>query len=320
MKGRPVDQLVYEQMFPKPKPQEPQNFHALLQRHLILEVRQEVHSFYGHLDTAEAKYPGLDYTNPTHRTRLSRWQWHRRMFRAFDALRLTPSEIAGLTKWEGTRWAKIRYEREQGTTIRDTAADGMPHWLDRQVRAITSGSPGGPDTEDDDDAMAEAEAEDSDGELESVGIALNEQLRQRVAARNAGDLSLPVDEAWEQWFKNAVETGDISHMRERITHVSPQDLFPPRFIDAARTGNWHDIPEFLRDLIRDGLRAEDNRLQGRSAVASSAASSSSVLSLLSAPHTTRSSTTRSPTTRSSYANLRIPGAFDNGGTSQRGQA
>ncbi|KAJ0108944.1 hypothetical protein J7T55_005491 [Diaporthe amygdali] len=326
MKGRPVDQLVYEQMFPKPKPQDPQNFHALLQRHLILEVRQEVHSFYGHLDTAEAKYPGLDYTHPIHRTRLSRWQWHRRMFRAFDALRLTPSEIAGLTKWEGTRWAKVRYEREQNISIRDTAADGMSHWLDREVRITTSDSADGPDTTED-DTMAEVDEDDSDGELESVGIALNEQLRERVAARNAGDLSLPVDEAWEQWFKNAVETGEISHMRERITHVSPQDLFPPRFIDAARAGNWHDIPEFLRDLIRDGLRAEDNRLQGRSAVPSpsSTASASSVFSLLSAPLQPVSHSSRGSATRSSYSGLRIPGAFqglDDGGTShaQRGQA
>ncbi|KAI3399968.1 hypothetical protein diail_5124 [Diaporthe ilicicola] len=326
MKGRPVDQLVYEQMFPKPRPQDPQNFHALLQRHLILEVRQEVHSFYGHLDTAEAKYPGLDYTHPIHRTRLSRWQWHRRMFRAFDALHLTPSEIAGLTKWEGTRWAKVRYEREQNTSIRDTAADGMSHWLDREARAPISHLADGPDTEED-DTMAEVDEDDSDGELESVGVALNEQLRERVAARNAGDLSLPVDEAWEQWFKNAVETGEISHMRERITHVPPQDLFPPRFIDAARAGNWHDIPEFLRDLIRDGLRAEDNRLQGRSAVPSpsSADSSSSVFGLLSAPLPPVSHSSHNSATRSSYSGLRIPGAFqgiDDGGTShaQRGQA
>ncbi|ROW07932.1 hypothetical protein VMCG_03391 [Cytospora schulzeri] len=249
MKGRPIDQLVYEQMFPKGRPQDPQNFHALLQRHLILEVRQEVHSFYGHLDTCEAKYPGLDYTNPIHRIRLSRWQWHRRLFRAFDALRLTPNEIAALTKWEGTRWAKERYEREQHTIIRDTAADEMPQWVEPEDRIAT---PAGAARHIEEDLSM------------SVGIALNERLRARVAARNAGDVSLPVDEAWEQWFKNAVETGEISHMRERIARESPQDLFPPRFIDAARAGSWHEIPEFLRDLIRDGLRAEENRLRGRS--------------------------------------------------------
>lgn len=341
MKGRPIDQLVYEHMFPKPRSQDPQNFHALLQRHLILEVRQEVHSFYGHLDTCEAKYPGLDYNNPVHRIRLSRWQWHRRLFRAFDALRLTPNEVAGLTKWEGTRWAKERYEREQNTTIRDTAADGMAQWIPPEHRTATQGGArtfgedmsmaevDGAGEEEEEDEEEDEEEEDSEGELESVGIALNERLRERVAARNAGDLSLPVDEAWEQWFKNAVETGEISYMRERIAHVSPQDLFPSRFIDAARAGSWHEIPEFLRDLIRDGLRAEQNRLRGHPTVTGAGVPSSSqpsIFGVLSAPlppvsHGGR----RSSTTRGSYSGLRIPGAFqgvDDGGTSrtQRSEA
>lgn len=331
MKGRPIDQLVYEQMFPKSRSGDPQNFHALLQRHLILEVRQEVHSFYGHLDTSEAKYPGLDYTNHIHRTRLSRWQWHRRLFRAFDALRLTPNEIASLTKWEGTRWAKERYEREQHTTIRDTAADDMPQWIEPEDRTAT---PGAVRQVEEDMSMVEVddaeeeEEEDSEGELESVGVALNEQLRERVAARNAGDLSLPVDEAWEQWFKNAVETGEISYMRERIAHVSPQDLFPSRFIDAARAGDWQAIPEFLRDLIRDGLRAEAYRLRGRPTdtdVGVPTSSNPAIFGLLSAPlPPVAHGAGRRSTTRSSYSGLRIPGAFqvDDGGTSrtQRSEA
>lgn len=346
MKGRPIDQLVYEHMFPKNRSQDPQNFHALLQRHLILEVRQEVHSFYGHLDTCEAKYPGLDYTNHIHRIRLGRWQWHRRLFRAFDALRLTPNEIAALTKWEGTRWAKERYEREQNTTIRDTAADDMPPWVEPEDRVAAPGAAARHAGEDmsmagaDDGAEGEVEEgeeeEDSEGELESVGIALNERLRERVAARNAGDLSLSVDEAWEQWFKNAVETGEISHMRERIAHESPRDLFPPRFIDAARAGSWHEIPEFLRDLIRDGLRAEETRMRGRSTVTdagvpssssspSPSPSSASIFGLLSAPLPPVSHGARRSATRISYSGLRIPGAFqgvDDGGTSrtQRSEA
>ena len=180
--------------------------------------------------------------------------------------------------------------------------------------------------EDEDD---EEEEEDSEGELESVGIALNEQLRERVAARNAGDLSLPVDEAWEQWFKNAVETGEISFMRERIAHVSLQDLFPPRFIDAARAGNWHEIPEFLRDLIRDCLRAEESRLRGRpiatEAEPQPSSSNSAVFGLLSLPLASQSHGSRRPAPRSTYTGLRIPGAFqgvDDGGTSrtQRSEA
>lgn len=312
MKGRPVDQLVYEQMFPKPRSQDPQNFHALLQRHLILEVRQEVHSFYGHLDNPEAKYPGLDYNKTTHRIRLSRWQWHRRLFRAFDALRLTPNEISGLTKWEGTKWAKERYEREQNCVIRDTAMDGMSVWSPE----YDSRRPARPSTASQttaDEAMAGVDDDDSEGELESVGIALNERLQERLAARNAGDLSLPLDDAWEQWFKNAVETGQISAVRERM------------FLNA-RAGNWHEVPEDLQNVLRNALQAEQRGLQGRASDLAAAPSTSSpltpsqvgILRNLSAPLPTIPQSTHPSTSRASYSGLRIPGAFeavDDSGTS-----
>lgn len=123
MKGRPIDQLVYEYMFLKPKPGDPQSFHDLLLRQLLPEVRSETFCFYGSLDTAEARYLGLDYSYPPHRMRLSRFTWHERLFRAFDILKLTPSEIAELAKWEGTRWAKEKYELEEGISIRDTTGD-----------------------------------------------------------------------------------------------------------------------------------------------------------------------------------------------------
>lgn len=311
MKGRPVDQLVYEQMFPKPRSQDPQNFHALLQRHLILEVRQEVHSFYGHLDTAEAKYPGLDYNNTTHRIRLSRWQWHRRLFRALDALCLTPNEISGLTKWEGTRWAKERYEREQGGPIRDTAMDGM---RERAVdsRPAPHPSPGSQTAQD--ECMREVDSE-SEGELESVGISLNERLRERLAARNAGDSSLPLDDAWEQWFKNAVETGQITAVRERM-------------LADARAGNWNEVPQVLQGVIRDALLAEQRGSRGAAAATAAGPSSSNPLTpsqvgILSAPLPAVPQTSHPSTPRGSYSGFRIPGAFegaDDGGTVQRTNA
>lgn len=314
MKRRSIDVLVYEHMFPKPRSQDPQNFHALLQRHLILEVRQEVHSFYGHLDTSEAKYPGLDYNNRTHRTRLSRWQWHRRLFRAFDALQLTPNEISALTKWEGTKWAKERYEREQNCVIRDTATDGLPVWTGEQNMIQRSRRTAHPaqTAEDTDEAMDEVD-EDSEGELESVGVALNEQLRERLAARNAGDLSLPLDEAWEQWFKNAVETGEISAVRER-----------QRILDNARIGNWHEVPEALQDVIREALWAEQRGL-ARGARAHPGPSSvggpltPSQAGILSAPSLPPISQTH-PTSRSSWTNLRLPGAFEADGIPPRPNA
>lgn len=250
MKGRPVDQLVHEQMFPKPRTQDPSSFHALLQRYLILEVRQEVHSFYGHLETVEAKYPGLDYCHPTHRIRLSRWPWHRRLFRAFDALRLTPNEIAGLTKWEGTKWAKERYERENGVVIHDTTADDFPPWIEPRDRVPP---PAARSVEQDDEDTAEDEdmaGQDSDGELESVGVALNNQLLERVAARNAGDTSTPLDEAWEQWLKQVIESGQIDTMEP------PEDIFPRDMVEAARAGRWDQVPHVLHGMIRESLESE----------------------------------------------------------------
>ena len=283
MKGRPVDQLVYGYMFPKPRQSDPQDFHSLLQRYLILEVRQETHSFYGHLDTPEAKYPGLDYTHPIHRIRLGRWQWHRRLFRAFDALRLTPNEIAGLTKWEGTRWAKERYERDQGIRIRDTTADGFPNYVDpddpysaQSMRALSEetedpvaaeGEHGDGDVDaDDNDNESEEDDDDeeSDEELESVGVALNERLRERVAMRNmSGDNSMPLDEEWENWLKHALESGELPHVADQIARfpgphntLTADDIFPPRMMAAARAGHWDEIPDFLHDMIRRALQSE----------------------------------------------------------------
>ncbi|KAJ9132013.1 nitrogen permease regulator 2 like protein [Pleurostoma richardsiae] len=271
MKGHPIDELVYEYMFPKARASDPQNFQALLQRHLILEVRQEVHAYYGHLDTPEAKYPGLDYCHPTHRIRLSRWQWHRRLFRAFDALRLTPSEIAGLTKWEGTKWAKERYEKEQGVKIRDTTADGFPDWVEPEDRTTPARS-SERETTQETEAHNAASDENMDGgasdeELESVGVALNERLRERVAARNAGDMSMPLDEEWEQWLKNAIETGGLPLVANQIARMSndrnppmtAEEIFPPRMVAAARDNRWGEIPDFLHDMIRQSLELEQNR-------------------------------------------------------------
>ncbi|OTB19413.1 hypothetical protein K445DRAFT_72887 [Daldinia sp. EC12] len=274
MKGRPVDQLVYEFMFPKPRTSDPQNFHTLLHRNLIPEVRQEVHSFYGHLDTQEAKYPGLDYTHRIHRVRLSRWQWHRRLFRAFDALRLTDSEIANLTKWEGTKWAKERFERDSGIIIQDTAFDDIPKWVEPEDRPQTARAtqtetlPRAAVTQDEDmdgEQEEEDEEEESDGELTSVGVPLNERLRERAARHEAGDTSLPLDEEWEQWLKNAIEAGEFPFLAGQIVGESsmaliPQALFPAGMLNAARAGRWQEIPDFLHSVLRYAL---DNEASSR---------------------------------------------------------
>lgn len=295
--GRPIEEIVYDQLFPRPKVSDPQNFQSFLQRSLIPEVRQETHSFYGHIDTQEAKYPGLDYAHPTHRMRLSRWPWHRRLFRAFDGLGLTRFEIAGLTKWEGTKWAKEKYETEQGIAIRDTTADGFPtweepaaaaaDWVRPTAAAIVADAPGSPALssspissgmstppyvpadEDDDEDDDEDESED---ELESVGVELNERLRSQAARREAGDRSAVLDEAWEEWLKTAIESGELAVVTEQMTESSPATtrrsrrsaspsalpaaLIPHGMLDLARGGQWSDVPEFLQPMLREVIRGE----------------------------------------------------------------
>ncbi|KAH7353716.1 hypothetical protein B0T11DRAFT_287291 [Plectosphaerella cucumerina] len=266
MKGRPVDQLVYECLFPKARASDPPNFHALLQRSLIPEVRSEVHSFYGHIDTHEAKYPGLDYTNRIHRIRLSRWTWHRRLFRAFDTLALTPSEIANLTKWEGTLWAKERFEKEQGIVIKDTAADGFPDWVEPEDRIEVEPNhveleQADLESSDVDDVEIEEEEEDEedseDEEIHSVGTALNNRLRERVARRQAGETDTPLDEEWEQWLKNFLETtewtssqGAIPRGADGEVRQVPQNIVPAQVLAAGRAGRWADVPSYLHTLVR----------------------------------------------------------------------
>lgn len=290
MKGKPVDQLVYEYMFPKPRPADPQSFTAFLQRHLVVEVRHEVQSFYGHLDTAEAKYPGLDYNHRTHRIRLSRWPWHRRLFRAFDGLRLTPNEIAGLTKWEGTKWAKDRYEKEQGITILDTTEDEISHPRSPSDRAASEQ----PESAEPEEGVDETMADDSDEELASVGYDLNQRLRERVALRNtSGDMSMVIDEEWERWLKDAIETGQLPEIASRIyretgevpdiasrlyeqsqardsrsrettrprvteTGISSMDPASVRaMMAAAREGRWDEVPERHHAMLR-GVFSDDD--------------------------------------------------------------
>lgn len=280
MKGPSIDQIVYECMFPKPKSTDPQNFQGLLQRQLVPEVRLETQAFYGHLSSQEAKYPGLDYSYQPHRNRLSRFAWHRRLFRAFDNLKLTDSEIAGLTKWEGTRWAKERFEREQGVAIRDTTADGIEDWVEPELRVPIAQAQKA-DVEDMEDIQEEDEREvednenegdedmdeDSDVEIQSVGIELNERLRAAVAQREAGNSATVMDEEWEQWLKDAVEAGGIPYLSP---HLSPNANIPgtrpavethtmhPRLLNAGRLGQWQQIPDFLHNIVRRNI-ATSNR-------------------------------------------------------------
>ena len=259
----PIDELVYGHMFPKARPTDPPSFAAFLQRHLIYEVRQEVHSYYGHIDTQEAKYPGLDYNNPFHRNRLSRWQWHRRLFRAFDALRLTEWEIANLTKWEGTRWAKEKYEEEQGIVIRDTTADGFPDFTypDKSrtepesgyalsIEAVPEAEDAMPEArnEDEDEVMKEDEDETMSDEDEITTPTTVSPFTGYQSVVSESTLAIPL----EDWLKTAIEIGqlELPHHYDSLSG----EFSTPRIIAAAREGRWHDMPPNFRSFLQGRMR------------------------------------------------------------------
>ncbi|KAL8956346.1 MAG: hypothetical protein Q9193_006117 [Seirophora villosa] len=121
----PLAPVVYSWLYPNPKPTDPPNFQTYISKQLVPEVRAETARFYGHIDCAEAQYPGLDYATAAHRLRLNRFPYHRRLFQAFDQLRLTNHEIQTICKWEGTRWARERYEKDVGGRVRETTWDDI---------------------------------------------------------------------------------------------------------------------------------------------------------------------------------------------------
>lgn len=232
MKRPNVHDIVFSRQFPKPKQTEPQNFFAHVQRHLVPEVRIEVQTFYGALDTLEAQYPGLDYTYEPHRKRLSRFQWHRRLFRTFDELRLTKSEILSICQWEGTKSAKDKYEAETGRIILDTTLDGVAaapkdspkaviHWRpQRQPSTETMAHVGAMDQE-----LPEAEQSDDEDCEVSVGAHLNDQLM----AVAEGDC--PADGPLEEWLKYMTEReSDRDSMLQAIRAGHP----PPTVLENIR--------------------------------------------------------------------------------------
>jgi hypothetical protein len=276
MKPKSIEQVVYKYMFSKPKPEEPQNFHDFLRRYLVPEVRTETACFYGGLDTREAQYPGLDYSHPPHRMRLNRFPWHRRLFRAFDALGLTPAEIAGLTKWEGTKWAKERFERENGTKIRDTTGDGIQDWVDPKLREAATpcedhecprnAMQAVDDGADESDEQGEESDMEVDDDFDSVGITLNERLRAAVAQREAGDASAVMDEEWEQWLKEATELGVISPMPNGVQWTDLSRALSGGSVEASRQQPWQQVPAFLHGFLRHALGEPDHDSAAVSAV------------------------------------------------------
>lgn len=259
MRKPSIAQLVYNALFPRPRSSDPSTFAAHITRNLVPEVRVETSTFYGPLDCIEAQYPGLDYSYGPHRMRLGRFPWHRRLFRAFDELKLTEEEISELCCWEGTKSARRRYEAEEGITVQDTTGDSIPSALpdpvpvveihydfcrpeddpdmtmdngsDHTVRASDSRS----SSVLTDYRQHEDEVEDeySDEEVESCGLALNNRLMAAMAARDQG-ADVPLDEDWEQWLKEAGERGGYAEVMHAIRSNQPLGLLPEAATLASR--------------------------------------------------------------------------------------
>lgn len=129
----PVSQRIYSHLFPRPSSHDPPNFSAYLARFLIPEIRIETARFYGSLETTEARYPGLNYTYPPHVARLSSFPHHARLFSAIAELGITDTEVLDMVRWEGTLWARERFEKDEGLQVKDTTGDGITDWVDPRV-------------------------------------------------------------------------------------------------------------------------------------------------------------------------------------------
>lgn len=225
----PIGPLVFSRLFPNPKPSDPTSLAAHIVRNLIPEVRSETICFYGPIDCLEAQYPGLDYSNAAHRLRLRQHAWHRKLFQVFDELRLSEHEIQTLCRWEGTRWARERYEKDEGVIIRDTTWDGVEPAVHQRPTVTTIKSLEQPSTKAEvewitegeslhDDELGteiveglgsqnEAAEDESEDELQqSIGTELHQRLLQATEARARGE-EVILDAAWEQWLKEASERG-----------------------------------------------------------------------------------------------------------------
>lgn len=221
----PIAHLLYAYLFPHPTPNDPPSFAAHLARNLVPEVRIEVATYYGDLNSAEARYPGLNYCHPPHRMRLGRFKHHRRLFEAFDNLGLTYNEIQEFCCWEGTRWARERYEKDEGIKVQDTTGDEIKPFVDRQelrvadecrrqsitrqteISVIVEEADGAlsshPTDEDEEMSEADSEAEgngaDTGGALETPSeLVAREQHMAELNRRREQAINQRIITAWEQ--------------------------------------------------------------------------------------------------------------------------
>lgn len=192
-------------------------------------------------------------------------------------MRLTESEIASLCRWEGTLWARQRYERDEGIKVLDTTGDDIQPWvppcrrpLEPEVRvgegAYVCDGKVIPDGEEDDEEEEEgeeegeevedeamndsddagAESEEEEEGLQSVGVELNQRLLAATAARARGE-EVVLDADWEQWLKEAAERGSLADVSTALMAGLPplyrsELSFPPDLSGRIATPPSASIP------------------------------------------------------------------------------
>lgn len=252
-------------------------------RNLVPEVRSETVCFYGPIDCLEAQYPGLDYANSAHRVRLGRFPCHRKLFRVFDELRLSDHEIQTLCRWEGTRWARERYEKDEGVIIRDTTWDDIElavhleptasrtdvlgsHDLDEEEAGQMSEDEVESEDESEDHVMGDSDPDDvdvaedeSEDELQhSIGVELNHRLILATEARARGEEAV-LDPDWEQWLKEAAERGavpDILSFSGAISRATANQAAGHRGLyTPSSPEDFHSQPNFMPTPNPSALRA-----------------------------------------------------------------
>ena len=254
-----MEELIMSCLFAPRRDLDPNDWQTHVRRNIVHEVRAETIRFYGPTDCLEAQYPGLDYNKPAHRLRLSHFPYHRRLFRVFDQLRLSDSEIQALCKWEGTRYAREAYEASSRFKIRDTTWEGVIDYKHRPTTATRpllrgvhlekavgqlskhTGSEQEDDEMEDSNVEEEASEEGSEDEIQqSVGVELNQRLLAATEARARGEDAI-IDADWEQWLKEAAERGihpDAPRLAESTSLASATET--PMY--------WsREIPEILSE-------------------------------------------------------------------------
>lgn len=172
--------------------------------------------------------------------------------------------------------------------IRDTTGDGIEPWVEPEARVPAVPQAHRAEVEDmediqedgeSDNELEEDEGEDSEVEMQSVGVELNERLRAAVAQREAGNVGTVMDEEWEQWLKEAAEAGGLPFSdltlspNANIEGTRPAARMDPRMMNAARLGQWQQIPDFLHNVVRQNIEAHNRRMEDAAITSPSSAAS-----------------------------------------------